>query len=937
MQGSSSDIGGGCNSLGLCLISDTPQLMLWKTVRQALLDPLVWSTSTTTTGTGTTTATGTGTTTGATTSKPLPVALIEEFVFSVPWQPPLSSSHSTAAKVADDLRGLFRSLLLEQQSIQQQQASVASIALTSSSVITSALVALADNAVPSSNAVPALPRAHQTTSLALHKFVVCLLLLLPTLDPLRVFADYFDQLLWPVLAHHIHSNSEQYQTTQNLLITLLKTDLSSSLDVGGVHANGLRSAARTVLGKCVAESLFWQPDAIPTNAQAGVVGLASTPQSEHSRILAELDASAGPFRSRVLTGISHVLFSFGMSRPLVLYDLLNELAIDPNTRLRSFMLLKTFLIWEDAPTYYLVDSVLFESVVHSAMIDSDVATFTAAITILTILLPIVSSKAVARFGRLMGVFLRALHWELTYPQVLRISSEIPEFHAAHDDLFLQFSVCATRRCINNYFTVIYGMFPANVVAQLQKLLTSGISNLSPILHQSDKLLLNFKPVQDEFAHIRAKAYELIEVEEEDLFQQRVKDLVRDHRVHPHIITTSVTKELSNPWFSAKEASEIMVECMSLRIDASVCMESPSESLSVDAEANISENNLRSCLNQVAIIDKALHGHISSLQITALDRREVTSPTAGKILTTVPTSPMLLLRMYYYVLMNESFFKECMRQYHMMHIRRLHKNAFEYGLRDASIQNLHMRFKQQTNELVQQRQLVERLRQEGANLRERHRGHDEEGVKRAKEMRNEMRQLQATVRVLTSNLESTTQENMNLKTQLSESERLLSQSESKLMLAMRDTALLREYEAVVPGLQAKIIENGSSGNHSSNRMTSSSITSDNMDDEIADLGAQIKTLQMLLKATERDCASYELGRQEATFLRGQLELKNHELDRLDGLAKAQSSELLLLRQQFQDKIDAQELKYTSLRKLHLLLQSRIVSMTPKTNSMSTAIH
>jgi hypothetical protein len=42
--------------------------------------------------------------------------------------------------------------------------------------------------------------------------------------------------------------------------------------------------------------------------------------------------------------LEYVIFSFGMAKPLIFYGLLNDLAIDPMTRLHSFMLLKSFLI-----------------------------------------------------------------------------------------------------------------------------------------------------------------------------------------------------------------------------------------------------------------------------------------------------------------------------------------------------------------------------------------------------------------------------------------------------------------------------------------------------------------------------------------------------------------------------------------------------------------
>ncbi|KAL5035732.1 hypothetical protein RTP6_003382 [Batrachochytrium dendrobatidis] len=881
----------------------------WKQLKPVLLDSLVWTTNT-------------NTNESIVFNKPLPTESIEAFVFSQPWDLPSTSSTVESDKVIDDLKTHFKSLQLVQQT-----------AITSN------------------------PSINMIHTCSLHRFISCLNMLLPALDPLRVFADYFEPLLWPVLTHRIASTSDQNQTCQKLLIALLRTDFQAGLDVNGVYADRFKSAARTVLDKCVAESDFWHLESNPTEVNASqsreialadslssnieentTVNLSLTSQIDPKQTLTDLDQAVKPFRSQVLPALYHVLFSFGMSKPLVFYSLLNEMAIDPVTRLRSFMLLKAFLIWEDAPTYYLIDSVLFESVVHSATIDSDVATFTAALTILTILLPIVSSKAVARFERLMNSFLRALHWELTYPQIMKISSQVPELQDAHDKHLLQFSICATRRCIDNYFTVLYGMFPANVIAQLQRILSSGISELAPILQQSEQFSVKFMPVKDVFVKVREMAYEAIEVEEEDLFQRRVRDLVREHRIHPSIVTATIATELSNPWFTTKEASEIMVECMSLRIDTLGCFNAHTVPTTVKFQTEALESSFKACLNQVALIDEALHGHISQFQGMILNE---SSSVLREHDCDLVASPMLLLRIYYYVLMNESFFKECMRQYHMMHIRRLHKNAFEAGLRDASIQNLHLRFKQQSSELAEQRQLVDRLRQESIHLRERHKGHDEEDTKRLKEMRNEIQSLRSSVQNLTGKLESTAKDNVELKSRLADSERLLSQSESKLVLAERDSTRLKECEIVLSDLQTKLIAK----NNTSTQVVESErhsgldkvqLTRDmSINDQVTTLTMRIETLQMILDATERERDRFIFEQQELAFLKGQLEFKNQELVRFEGQVKEQSGHMQLLKQQFQKKIEAQDAKYASLRKLHLLLQSRIVDMTSKMQAVNTS--
>ena len=44
--------------------------------------------------------------------------------------------------------------------------------------------------------------------------------------------------------------------------------------------------------------------------------------------------------------LEYVVFSFGMGKPLLFYELLNDMALDISSRLQAFLLLKSFLILE---------------------------------------------------------------------------------------------------------------------------------------------------------------------------------------------------------------------------------------------------------------------------------------------------------------------------------------------------------------------------------------------------------------------------------------------------------------------------------------------------------------------------------------------------------------------------------------------------------------
>ncbi|KAJ3275335.1 hypothetical protein HDV01_000627 [Terramyces sp. JEL0728] len=263
--------------------------------------------------------------------------------------------------------------------------------------------------------------------------------------------------------------------------------------------------------------------------------------------------------------LEYVAFQYGMTNPLSFYNLLNELAVNVETRLHAFILLKQFLIVDDAPTYYLIDAELFGTVISSAFHDTDVCIFQTAITIITIFLPIVAVKSVSKLDDLLSILITAIRWEIWYPLVLKYASatfkekdhtkEEEEYNM--DRVLLNHSIGAIKTCVLQFYTVLYGMFPCNVLSCLSEYL-SGKFN-------PPKKNENFQAAPDPLRKYLEAAKKSVQWDENQYISRRIEELVQSHKCCIKSILSTVDKERSEPWFLKQEPSEIIIECFQLYV------------------------------------------------------------------------------------------------------------------------------------------------------------------------------------------------------------------------------------------------------------------------------------------------------------------------------------------------------------------------------------
>lgn len=82
-------------------------------------------------------------------------------------------------------------------------------------------------------------------------------------------------------------------------------------------------------------------------------------------------------------------------------------------------------------------------------------------------------------------------------------------------------------------------------------------------------------------------------------------------------------------------------------------------------------------------------------------------------------PVILLKIFYIILMNEGFFKECMRQYHIMHIRALRKTHISEHFKQANIEDIKLKEEYWAIELKSSQSKLDSLRLEFDAAQQRH--------------------------------------------------------------------------------------------------------------------------------------------------------------------------------------------------------------------------
>ena len=116
---------------------------------------------------------------------------------------------------------------------------------------------------------------------------------------------------------------------------------------------------------------------------------------------------------------------------------------------------------------------------------------------MTILLPIVATKSLPHLDQLIFILLKAIDWEISFPFIITNFSHNNAGEGEKlDEVLAMHSVFSVHRCVNQYFTVLYGMFPSNITIRLSNFL-KGMENYI-------SLQFDLHKAHDAFEEIRNK-------------------------------------------------------------------------------------------------------------------------------------------------------------------------------------------------------------------------------------------------------------------------------------------------------------------------------------------------------------------------------------------------------------------------------------------------
>ena len=185
------------------------------------------------------------------------------------------------------------------------------------------------------------------------------------------------------------------------------------------------------------------------------------------------------------------------------------------------------------------------------------------------------------------------------------------------------------------------MLPCNILQFVND------SNLPPLVS-----LDRFMTVDD--PHLTQRK-EFVKQDLEELKTAILQKNLSGHRFNLKSLGHDAASELSNPWFAQCSPSSIAVACLEQRVEKQSDMPFAN---------TVNLNNLQDVTETILKINKYLYGPAYQSFLPNEPNIEIKTDSA------------LLLKIYYLIVLNESFFKECMRQYHINNVKVHRKLEFK---------------------------------------------------------------------------------------------------------------------------------------------------------------------------------------------------------------------------------------------------------------------
>ncbi|XP_076814571.1 hamartin-like isoform X2 [Clavelina lepadiformis] len=194
------------------------------------------------------------------------------------------------------------------------------------------------------------------------------------------------------------------------------------------------------------------------------------------------------------------------------------------TRLKALSLLGYIVRSEPIWAHHIISTKTFQSVIKCLQVDTDLPTITSALYVTVTLLPKVASQVPSFLNGLCAIYVRLVAWHTIKP-VGADGINLLHLHAAVYALFL----------------CLYGMYPCFFTKYLQQ--------------------------HFQVASTSNKASNLTEKEKETVFENSVKPMLDQVRLHPRLICDSSDVELSSEKWRKLESQDIIADISKVTLDA----------------------------------------------------------------------------------------------------------------------------------------------------------------------------------------------------------------------------------------------------------------------------------------------------------------------------------------------------------------------------------
>ncbi|CAG8437515.1 1711_t:CDS:10 [Acaulospora morrowiae] len=447
--------------------------------------------------------------------------------------------------------------------------------------------------------------------------------------------------------------------------------------------------------------------------------------------------------------LDNVLRNFGGAKTKDFFDLLNSYFVQQKYRLQILSLLAEFIRCQSLHIHLILETPLLDSLLTSLQKDTSTTLISLSLTTLIMLLPHICTPVVSYLPRLYIIFVRILCWDK------RNSSSMDYEDEVDDEVFVDSNYSPKEKkgdgweqcdstfdnipstppnCLH-FFTILYGMFPCNTVKFLR----------DPIKWLEEK---ESNPLYTKI--------------DNDVIRSRSLPLLRRHTLHPNLVLSDSRKELSDTsrWMKL-EPADVVAECMGLDME-NTSTSSEMEDLTkkvleqVDSVADTGTEKVRRTsqaisLQEIMDVHQALKSgadivvgddpwaskiiSYSNSLTSPTDTSQLSVPSISntKVNSSIPSSPskpsalsssntqasISFLQREIMLLRNELNFELYLKQQHLQHIGRLHRDHVLDNRVEAESQNLYNTCRSLKSQLEQIQSAFNRQRDETSNIKKKH--------------------------------------------------------------------------------------------------------------------------------------------------------------------------------------------------------------------------